>query len=298
MKEQPNYFGVLPAVVRYEKTIPDFAKVLFAEVTALSNKWGYCNAKNSTLAELFGKSESTVSKTLSILDKIGFLKVDIERNHSGTFRKIYPMIDTYGRKQQGGLSKTTTGVLKNEQGGLSKNAIQKNSTSNNNTSNNKNTLSTHEGSNSSDLKTKSEAQEERKSSAKKKEVIPPPTNGWSQKLKDNFFLYWQIVDEKLKGKYGETQVFKRVRQVESMLSSYTVDVCEEAVDMASDGAWAKFYPKRILNDRERQKVKEKKDAKSKLSNNGKSMYENYADMLNGNTNQNNNGTVDTEWAEA
>lgn len=127
----------------------------------------------------------------------------------------------------------------------------------------------------SNLKNQKE-KEERKSSAKKKEVIPPPTssgvktfeialanydfqkNGWSQKLKENFFLYWKIVDEKMKGKYGETQVFKRVRQVESMLSQYAIDICEEAIDMASDGAWAKFYPKRIVNDRARQEVKKKK----------------------------------------
>ncbi len=86
--ENPNYYAILPAVVRYDKTISELAKLLFAEITALSNKFGYCSAGNKYFAELYDKNPQWVSKVIQSLVTAGHIKVVIE---GGYLRKIYPL---------------------------------------------------------------------------------------------------------------------------------------------------------------------------------------------------------------
>ena len=39
--EQPSYYSILPANVRYDNRLNDGERVIFAEITAFSNKYGY-----------------------------------------------------------------------------------------------------------------------------------------------------------------------------------------------------------------------------------------------------------------
>jgi len=41
-KEMPNYYSILPASVRYDKKLTLLEKILYSEVTSLSNKDGCC----------------------------------------------------------------------------------------------------------------------------------------------------------------------------------------------------------------------------------------------------------------
>ena len=52
MELQPSYYAVIPANVRYDKTLPPLARLMYAEITALSNQYGYCFATNKYFAEL------------------------------------------------------------------------------------------------------------------------------------------------------------------------------------------------------------------------------------------------------
>ena len=63
---KPNYYAIIPANVRYSNLKPN-AKLLYAEITALSNKLGYCYARNGYFAELYGVNKNTVSRWISDL---------------------------------------------------------------------------------------------------------------------------------------------------------------------------------------------------------------------------------------
>lgn len=87
----PGYFSILTADVRYSKDLTDFEKLLFSEISALSQKNGYCTASNSYFAELFGKAKETVSRSISKMAKLKFLNVVEVRNHKKevVLRKIH-----------------------------------------------------------------------------------------------------------------------------------------------------------------------------------------------------------------
>lgn len=91
IKSKPNFWAVLPATVRYDDVVGSTAKIIFAEITALSNLEGYCWASNQYFADLFKISVTQVSRLVSELEKRGFVKTFVEKG-GGNLRKIYPQI--------------------------------------------------------------------------------------------------------------------------------------------------------------------------------------------------------------
>ena len=79
MNETPNYYAIIPANVRYADLKPN-AKLLYGEITALSNKHGFCFASNKYFAELYKVNKNTISSWISDLKNYGFVTVKIERN--------------------------------------------------------------------------------------------------------------------------------------------------------------------------------------------------------------------------
>ena len=61
---KPSYWAVLPATVRYDEKIPASAKLIFAEISALTEKRGFCYASTEYLMQLFGVSERTLQRDL------------------------------------------------------------------------------------------------------------------------------------------------------------------------------------------------------------------------------------------
>ena len=94
MDNQASYFGILPAEVRYNKEITDFAKILYTEFMALSNRDGFCFATNKYFADLYGKDADTISRAVTQLRRCGFIKVDIIDSFQ---RKIYPLVGIWNR---------------------------------------------------------------------------------------------------------------------------------------------------------------------------------------------------------
>jgi len=85
---QQSYYAVIPANVRYSKEVSDGAKLLYGEITALSNQNGYCWATNKYFADLYGKSPDTVSRWISELSAAGFI-ITLVDSAAANSRKIW-----------------------------------------------------------------------------------------------------------------------------------------------------------------------------------------------------------------
>ena len=72
-KEQPSYYAVIPANVRYDTRLTANEKLLYGEITCLSQKEGYCWASNKYFAELYDVSTRTVSKWVNHLIECGYI---------------------------------------------------------------------------------------------------------------------------------------------------------------------------------------------------------------------------------
>ena len=76
MEERPNYYAVIPADVRYDKDLTDKAKLLYGEISALSNKKGYCFASNKYFADIYEISQGTIKRWLKQLEDKEYIKRD------------------------------------------------------------------------------------------------------------------------------------------------------------------------------------------------------------------------------
>jgi|GEM_PF-1100790 len=76
-KEQPNYYAILTADVRYDKNLSANAKLLYAEITALCGKNGKCWANNKYFAELYGADKRTIGRWINELVKGGYIDLKI-----------------------------------------------------------------------------------------------------------------------------------------------------------------------------------------------------------------------------
>lgn len=82
--EKPSYYAIIPAAVRYDEDLKDKAKLLYAEITALSNKDGCCYASNSYFANLYRVTERTIQNLIDNLVQKGY----IDRFFDGQKKRI------------------------------------------------------------------------------------------------------------------------------------------------------------------------------------------------------------------
>lgn len=96
-----SYYAIIPANVRYCKKIPAGAKLVYGEITALTNERGYCWANNRYFADLYGVEKRTIRRWVNSLVKQKFVKVSIKKiADNKSKRKIYLGV---GTKMSGGL---------------------------------------------------------------------------------------------------------------------------------------------------------------------------------------------------
>ena len=150
MNEKPSYFSILTADVRYDERLRPNEKIMFSEITALSNKHGYCSASNTYFANLYKVEKNTVSLWINNLKKFGYISVFLEYKDNSKQvlkRKIYvnntyqlnnghpitKKMDTLSDKKEGPyqLNNGYPVHQKMEDNNTSNNNINKNNTSNN-----------------------------------------------------------------------------------------------------------------------------------------------------------------------
>ena len=118
---KPNYYAVIPAEVRYSKNLTPNAKLLYAEITALSQKDGSCWASNKYFSNLYNVSTVTVSRWISSLVENNFINREI------VYKKGTKEIDKrYIQLCNGGINKNVNAPINKN--------VKDNNTSINNTS--------------------------------------------------------------------------------------------------------------------------------------------------------------------
>ena len=90
-KDNVGYYSVIPATILYNKELKANEKLLYAIITSLACKEGYCFATNKYLAEKLGVNPKTISSWISDLKDRNFIIVELIRNENKQIiqRKIY-----------------------------------------------------------------------------------------------------------------------------------------------------------------------------------------------------------------
>ena len=83
-----NYYAIIPANVRYDKRLKANAKLLYGEITALSNEKGYCWASDKYFMDLYGVSRISIQNWLKSLEENGYIKREV------TYKEGSKEIDT------------------------------------------------------------------------------------------------------------------------------------------------------------------------------------------------------------
>lgn len=149
--EYPSYYSILTADVRYDPRLKKYAdcKILFSEITALSNKFGYCKASNKYFAQLYDRPIPTISKWINILKGLGYLKIEMiykENSNQILERRMFPIstpinagVNTYSRTHEEGIHADVKTPINAD--------VKDNNININNTSNNNSTTTTSTGDN-------------------------------------------------------------------------------------------------------------------------------------------------------
>jgi len=91
-----NYYAIIPGFVRYDKNISSAEKLMYGEITALANKYGYCFASNKYFAELYNVANRTITRWLTSLELCGYIRIETIKNEDVKLieRRIYIIDDT------------------------------------------------------------------------------------------------------------------------------------------------------------------------------------------------------------
>jgi len=121
MSEHNNYWGILPANVRYSTLVCANAKLLYTELTALTHERGYCWATNEYFAKLYEVKKGTISCWFSQLRKAGFITIEVTSKEKGYDRKIYLVDASPLRKKVEGIEEISHTPTINDEEALRKN---------------------------------------------------------------------------------------------------------------------------------------------------------------------------------
>jgi len=91
-EEKPSYYAIIPANVRYDNNLRANEKLLYWEITCLTQKTWECFATNSYFAKLYWVTEKAVSGWINNLKKYWYISVKIETKKEQKFYKARTII--------------------------------------------------------------------------------------------------------------------------------------------------------------------------------------------------------------
>jgi len=115
-KQKPNYWGIMGANVRYNEKLSSSQKIMYVEITALSNEHGYSWATNSYFARLYNVTTKTVSSWIKTLEKEGLIRIEYDwgKGKQVQKRRMYPVQMPpvgYAQKGVGGMEENVKGGM-------------------------------------------------------------------------------------------------------------------------------------------------------------------------------------------
>lgn len=78
-KIEPSYFAIIPANVRYDSRLCPSAKLLYGEITSLTNHLGFCYANNAYFAGIYNVSKQSINNWLKNLEEFQYIQRHIYR---------------------------------------------------------------------------------------------------------------------------------------------------------------------------------------------------------------------------
>ncbi|MCI9245715.1 MAG: helix-turn-helix domain-containing protein [Clostridia bacterium] len=90
-ENQISYYSIIPATIRYDNKLKSAEKLLYGEITSLTNRLGYCFASNKYFASLYDVTNHTASQWISHLEKLGYIQIELIKNDKKEIieRRIY-----------------------------------------------------------------------------------------------------------------------------------------------------------------------------------------------------------------
>ncbi len=116
MEDKRSYYAVIPANVRYDKSLPSSTKLLYGEISALCNQNGICWAENSYFAGLYEVSDRTIQTWINALVNKGYVYRNFITTEDGrpTSKRCLSIVE---------MSSNFVVVRKNLQGGYEENFV-------------------------------------------------------------------------------------------------------------------------------------------------------------------------------
>lgn len=88
-----SYYAIIPASVRYDKNLSANSKLLYGEITALSNEKGYCWANNAYFSHLYDVSNRTITNWINELKMANHIIVNYNKQ-DGLSKRYIMIADT------------------------------------------------------------------------------------------------------------------------------------------------------------------------------------------------------------
>lgn len=149
IEERPGYYSIIPASVRYDKTLKPNEKLLYSEISVLCNKTGYCYATNEYFAKLYDVHRNTISIWINNLKNQGYIGTKIvykEGSKEIDKRMLFlsdvvlrEIAELYCKNHKEGINDFVDRYLRNHVDPINENLKENNTSNNNSTTTNNNT---------------------------------------------------------------------------------------------------------------------------------------------------------------